>query len=110
MDIPSLEGKVTLITGANTGLGKRTAMELAKHIPSHAWMTARDAPKGATAVEEVSALASIVQISLLEVNLASFASIKATAKKFFTQTNRLDILYLNAGMLGHPQALTEDGS
>lgn len=108
-DIPSLQGKVVLITGANTGLGKRTAIELAKHDPSHIWMTARDASKGKAAVEEVRAGAPSVQVSLLELNLTSFDSIKAAAKKFLAHANRLDILYLNAGILGHPQALTEDG-
>lgn len=32
-DIPSLEGRVILITGANSGLGKQASLELAKHQP-----------------------------------------------------------------------------
>lgn len=108
-DISSLKGKGILITGANTGLGKRTAIELAEHDPSQIWMTARDASQGEAAIEEVRAGAPSVQVSLLKPNLSSFASIKSVAKKFIDQTSRLDILYLNAGILGHPQALTEDG-
>ncbi|RBR25405.1 uncharacterized protein FIESC28_01842 [Fusarium coffeatum] len=109
-DIPSLAGKVILITGANTGLGKATAIELAKHSPAHIYITARDQSKGNAALEEVkSTSAEATKISLLELDLSSFESIKAAAKTFLEREERLDVLLLNAGVMGAPPILTKDG-
>lgn len=109
-DIPSLAGKVIFITGANTGLGKATAIELAKHSPAHIYITARDQSKGNAALEEVKNTASEgAKISLLELDLSSFESIKAAAKSFLEQEERLDVLLLNAGVMGAPPVLTKDG-
>ncbi|MCJ1334374.1 hypothetical protein MMC10_011083 [Thelotrema lepadinum] len=108
-DIPSPARKVILITGANTGLGKQTALDLAKHGPAQIWMTARSADKGNAAVADVKSQSPGVSASFLELDLTSFASIKSAAKSFLATAPRLDILFLNAGILGHPAALTEDG-
>ncbi|RGP66287.1 hypothetical protein FSPOR_6665 [Fusarium sporotrichioides] len=109
-DIPSLDGRVILITGANTGLGKVTALELAKHNPAHVYITARDSTKGNAALDEVKGVASEgTKISLLELDLSSFDSIKAAAKTFLDHEARLDVLLLNAGIMGAPPVLTEDG-
>ncbi|KAM0310230.1 hypothetical protein ACHAPQ_012510, partial [Fusarium lateritium] len=79
-DIPSLEGKVIFITGANTGLGKATATELVKHSPAHVYLTSRNADKGNAALEEVKSAASDgTKVSLLSLDLSSFESIKAAA-------------------------------
>ncbi|OBS26260.1 hypothetical protein FPOA_00200 [Fusarium poae] len=109
-DIPSLDGKVIFITGANTGLGKATALELAKHNPAHVYITARNSTKGKAALEEVKMVTSEgTKVSLLELDLSSFDSIKAAAKEFLGQENRLDVLLLNAGVMGAPPVLTKDG-
>lgn len=52
-DIPSLAGKVIFTTGANTDLGKHSALELAKHNPSQISVASRNAKKGNAAVAEV---------------------------------------------------------
>ena len=110
-EIPPLAGKVILVTGANTGLGKQTALELVRHAPAHIWMGSRDATKGAAAVADVKAQASAagVQVSLLELDLASFASIKSAAERFRAEEGRLDVLYLNAGVFGIPKGVTKEG-
>lgn len=108
-DIASLEGKVILITGANTGLGKRSALELAKHNPSQIWITARNIDKASAAVAEVKAQTPNANVNSLELDLGSFDSIKNAARKFLSSASRLDVLMLNAGILGHPPALTQDG-
>ncbi|KAL4730890.1 hypothetical protein ACLX1H_002932 [Fusarium chlamydosporum] len=109
-DIPSLDGKVILITGANTGLGKATAIELAKHSPAHIYITARDSTKGSAALEEVRSVASAgTKISLLDLDLSSFENIKTAAKGFLDKEGRLDVLLLNAGVMGVPPVSTKDG-
>lgn len=109
-DIPSLNGKVILITGANIGLGKATALSLAQHSPAHVFMAARDPTKGEAAVTEVRAVASPgTKVSFLHMDLSSFDSVKAAAKTCTGLEKRLDILYLNAGVLGHPSGTTQEG-
>lgn len=108
--IPNLSGKVILITGANTGLGKATALELSRHGPAEIWMASRDVTKGQKTVSEVQATASPgTKIQFLQLDLSSFASIKSAAGAFLADAERLDVLYLNAGIFGAPAALTEDG-
>ncbi|KAI5456642.1 hypothetical protein BGZ63DRAFT_395938 [Mariannaea sp. PMI_226] len=109
-DVSPQTGKVILITGANTGIGKQTALELAKHAPAHIFMASRNPDKGNAAVAEVRAVApSGTLVSNLELDLTSFESIKGAARHFLTVSDRLDILYLNAGILGAPAALTKEG-
>ncbi|KAJ3463361.1 hypothetical protein MRS44_008147 [Fusarium solani] len=109
-DIPSLSGKVILITGANTGLGKATAIELSKHSPEHIYLTSRNSAKGNGALNEIKSVASEgTKVSLLELDLSSFESIKAAARDFLKQQDKLDVLLLNAGVMGAPPVLTRDG-
>jgi len=108
-DIPSLKGRVILITGANTGLGKQTALELAKHHPSKLWMAARTVEKGNAAMKQVQAQSAEACVKFLHLDLTSFDSIKRAAMKFLAETTRLDLLYLNASILGCPPDLTADG-
>ncbi|KAF5984994.1 alcohol dehydrogenase Bli-4 [Fusarium coicis] len=109
-DVPSLDGKVILITGANTGLGKATAIELAKHSPAHVYITSRDSAKGTAALDEVKKTASDgTNVSLLELDLSSFEIIKSAAAEFLKREYRLDVLLLNAGVMGAPPTLTKDG-
>lgn len=96
-DIPSLEGKVILITGANSGLGKQSSLELARHKPAQIWMAARSPDKGKEAVEEVKSQVPDAAVTFLELDLSSFDSIKNAAKTVLESSPRLDILFLNAG-------------
>jgi retinol dehydrogenase-12 len=109
-DIPNLAGKTILITGANTGLGRQTALELAKHHPAELWLTARDEAKGQEVVAAVQkVLSGHGTVNVLPLDLTSFASVQQAAETFLFKTPRLDILYLNAGILGAPAGLTKDG-
>lgn len=96
-DIPSLEGKVVLITGTNSGLGKQASLEFARHKPAQIWMTARDPEKGKAALEEVKSQVPDANVNFLELDLSSFTLIKAAAKTLLEKLPRLDILMLNAG-------------
>ncbi|KAE9376609.1 NAD(P)-binding protein [Stipitochalara longipes BDJ] len=108
-DIPSLQGKVILITGGNLGLGKQSALDLAKHNPSELWIAARGEETGNTAVEEIKKISPGVSVKFLRLDLASFKSVKEAARTFLSAASRLDILYMNAGIMGGPHVTTEDG-
>jgi NAD(P)-dependent dehydrogenase (short-subunit alcohol dehydrogenase family) len=107
--MPSLKGKVILITSGNNGIGKQSALEFTKHEPLEVWITSRDTQKGQAAVDDIKLAAPGAPIRMLELDLSSFTSIKAATKHFFASTSRLDILMLNAGTFGGPPSLTEDG-
>lgn len=108
-DIPSLAGKVILITGGNLGLGKQTALDLAKHNPSELWLAARSAESGNATVAEIKKASPGVQVHFLPLDLSSFKSVKEAARTFLGSVSRLDIFYMNAGIMGGPHVTTDDG-
>lgn len=98
-DIPSLDGKVILITGANSGIGKQTAIELAKHDPAQIWIAARNEQSGLEAVQAVTKTRPSVDVRFVSLDLTSFESIKAAAKIVLAEAAQLDLLMLNAGIV-----------
>ncbi|KAJ5894920.1 hypothetical protein N7495_006611 [Penicillium taxi] len=109
-DIGSLKGKVILVTGGNAGIGKETILQLAKHEPACIYLAARTESKAKEAIESIRAkLSTPIDIRYLPLDLSSFKSIRAAAEQFQADTNRLDLLILNAGTMGNPATKTEDG-
>ncbi|KAF4453293.1 hypothetical protein F53441_4023 [Fusarium austroafricanum] len=109
-DIPSLDGKVILITGGNSGLGLETARQLLKHSPASVFLACRSKAKFDQAVSELQKQGSKTDaVSFLALDLASFSSIKSAAKEFQASSTRLDILVNNAGIMMTPEGLTEEG-
>lgn len=108
-DIPSLEGKVILITGGNVGLGKQCALEYARHKPALIWLAARNTQKAQAAADEVCQQVSDAAIKVLEMDLSSLDSVATAARTVIAESDRLDILMLNAGIMAAPPGLTRDG-
>lgn len=108
-DIPSLKGKVILVTGGNSGLGKQSIIEFARHDPDIIWLAGRNPEKARTAINDIRQVVPGANVKHLELDLASFASIKAAAEIFLAESNRLDILMENAGIMFTPEGLTSDG-
>ncbi|KAK9234244.1 hypothetical protein V1525DRAFT_383719 [Lipomyces kononenkoae] len=108
-DIPRLNGKVILVTGGNAGLGKQCVLEFSRHRPAQIWLAARNIDKAQAAADEIKQQVPDAPIKLLELDLTSFESVKEAAKIFSAESDRLDILMLNAGIMATPPGLTKDG-
>lgn len=109
-DIPSLAGKVILVTGGNSGLGKASTAALAKYgKPEKIFLAARSAEKAEAAIEAIKRDVPDAAVVPLVLDLASFESIKSAARTFLSQSDRLDILMLNAGIMATPAGLTKEG-
>lgn len=108
-DIPPLTDKVILVTGGNAGLGKQAVLEYARHQPGLIWLGARSVQKANAAADEIRHQVPGARIRVLELDLASFASIKKAAATVLSASPRLDILMLNAGIMATPPGLTADG-
>ncbi|PKS09159.1 hypothetical protein jhhlp_003773 [Lomentospora prolificans] len=108
-DIPSLEGRVILVTGGGNGLGKQCVLEYARHKPSRIWLAARNLQKAQAAVDDIKKEIPDAPIELLELDLTSLESVKRAAATFSARSDRLDILLLNAGVMAIPPELTKEG-
>lgn len=108
-DIPSLEGKVILVTGGSDGLGKQSVLELARHRPALIWIAVRNLDKAKAAVEEIKQDVPDASIKLLHLDLSSLDSVDKAARVFKEQADRLDVLLLNAGTMSFGEGVTADG-
>jgi NAD(P)-dependent dehydrogenase (short-subunit alcohol dehydrogenase family) len=102
-----VRGKTVLITGANSGIGKATAIELARR-GACVVITARDMVKGREAKVEIEA-SSGAPVVLRELDLASFRSILQFASAFMSEYPTLHVLVHNAGLILSTRGETEDG-
>lgn len=93
----------------NAGLGKEAALQLAKHNPSRIFIGARSVEKARAAIAEIVEEVPGAQLTPIQMDLASLASVKQAANKILTTTPRLDILMNNAGIMAVPPGTTEDG-
>ena len=104
-----LDGKNIIITGANTGIGYETALDLAKRN-GRVILACRDPKRGQNAVDKIKAESKNENVELELLDLASLKSIKEFSERILKKLNRLDILINNAGISGlENRTLTEDG-
>jgi NAD(P)-dependent dehydrogenase (short-subunit alcohol dehydrogenase family) len=106
--LPDLSGVVAVVTGANSGLGFHTALELARH-GAHVVLTARDPERGDLALGQVRVQAPGASVELRQLDLADLASVRAFATGLLDGPGRVDVLVNNAGVMAVPRRLTQDG-
>lgn len=107
----NLKDKVMLITGANSGIGKAAAIQLAQ-CGATVVMACRSRERGARALEAVRNTANSQSVDLMLVDMSSQKSIRTFAEEFKRKYQRLDVLIHNAANFDHTQkkpVLTEDG-
>ncbi|HZS39290.1 MAG TPA: SDR family oxidoreductase [Polyangia bacterium] len=104
-----LSGKVCLVTGFTQGIGKETALGLAKKGATLV-LVARDAARAEAAAAEVrAAAASGAAVEVLLADLSSQASVRKLAGEFLARHDRLDVLVNNAGAINTSRKVTVDG-
>ena len=108
-DIPSQAGKFAIVTGANSGIGFETALELAR-AGAEVVIAGRNEAKGLTAAVSIKDKLPAANISFELLDLASLLSIARFAERIATTHPALDILINNAGVMALPtRQTTEDG-
>jgi retinol dehydrogenase-12 len=109
IDDTLLKGQVAVVTGANSGIGKETAVALAQR-GAHVVVAARNAPRAGAAVKEIKERAGAGdRADTLPLDLASFDAVQAFADEFRARYGRLDILVNNAGVILRERHVTVDG-
>lgn len=103
-----IEGKVAVITGANSGIGKETAVDLARR-GGKVYIACRDIKRGEDALKEIKERSESDNVHFLQLDLSSMESIRQFSKKFHELENHLHILVNNAGVMAIPKAVTKDG-
>ena len=103
----TIADKVSIVTGANTGLGRVTALELARQ-GSRVFLASRSEPKTAPVVNAITREFGPDRAVYLPLDLASLHSVKAAADSFLAHDLPLHILVNNAGEFGQTGS-TEDG-
>ncbi|MFO8074292.1 MAG: oxidoreductase [Polyangia bacterium] len=107
-DIPDQRGRVALVTGANSGLGYHTALELARR-GARVVLACRDAERGKAALERLREEIPGAEIELELLDLADLGSVRSAAERFFESHGKLDLLINNAGVMALPRRSTADG-
>jgi NAD(P)-dependent dehydrogenase (short-subunit alcohol dehydrogenase family) len=107
-DLPSLSGKIIVVTGANGGIGFEAAQVLAG-AGGHVILACRNQTAAAAAKDRILAAHPGASLAVAPLDLASLASVRAFAESFLRDHDRLDVLVNNAGVMALPYCKTADG-
>jgi NAD(P)-dependent dehydrogenase (short-subunit alcohol dehydrogenase family) len=103
-----MKGKVMLVTGATDGIGKETALALAKQGATVV-ITGRNKTKGETVIAELRQASNNPNIHLLVADLSVMSEVQKLAADFKSQYKRLDVLVNNAGGFFDTRQVTKEG-
>jgi NAD(P)-dependent dehydrogenase (short-subunit alcohol dehydrogenase family) len=106
--IPQQEGKIAIVTGANSGLGYNTARALALK-GAKLIMACRNMEKGELARLKILEGSVAIEPEVWQLDLASLESVKQFVKRFSETGSRLGLLINNAGLMAIPYYKTKDG-
>ena len=103
-----MTAKICLITGANRGIGKATALALAR-MGARVVMVCRNPSLGEAARDEIIAASGSEAVDLLIADLASQAAVRGLARAFAERYDALHVLVNNAGVILKDRSVTPDG-
>jgi len=103
-----VNGKTVLITGANTGIGKETAVGLAD-MGARVVLACRNRTKAEAAAIEVKARSGNDDVHLVDLDLADLDSVRACADDVLSRFDRIDVLVNNAGLQLGQRTTTKQG-
>jgi NAD(P)-dependent dehydrogenase (short-subunit alcohol dehydrogenase family) len=108
MDVADMTGKTVVITGGNSGIGKETAVTLAR-AGARVVITARDASRGEAAVSDIRDRSGSDKVEVAVFDLADIASVRKGAEQLLAMCDRIDVLVNNAGLVLSDRRVTADG-
>ncbi|MCK7533105.1 MAG: SDR family NAD(P)-dependent oxidoreductase [Marinilabiliales bacterium] len=106
-NIPSQDGKVALVTGANSGIGYETALAFAMKKMT-VILACRNFEKGQKAKNAILKSFTDAQIEVMQLDTSSLNSVKHFSIEFLKKFDRLDLLVNNAGIMMSPHGVTEE--
>jgi NAD(P)-dependent dehydrogenase (short-subunit alcohol dehydrogenase family) len=107
-DVPGQQGRLAVVTGANTGLGFETAQALAARGASVV-LAVRNVEKGKQAAARIAAATPGATVTVQELDLSSLDSVRTAAAGLRAGHPRIDLLICNAGVMYPPKQTTGDG-
>ncbi len=108
LNVTEMNGKVVLVTGANSGIGKVTATALAKRGAT-VLIGARSRERGEAALRDIKAASGNEKVKLMLGDVSSLASVRSLAAQVLAEEPRLDVLVNNAGLLLGQRQVSVDG-
>jgi NAD(P)-dependent dehydrogenase (short-subunit alcohol dehydrogenase family) len=107
-EIPDQHARTAIVTGANSGLGRIVARELAKR-GAMVIIASRDNAKGAEAAKAITAAVPSSTVEAAQLDLANLSSIRAFVERIRAGNDHIDLLINNAGVMAAPHRRTADG-
>ncbi len=104
----TMQGKVCLVTGSSSGIGKVTARELAR-LGATVVMVCRNRAKGEAVQAEIKAATGNDRVDLILADLSSLADVRRAAAEFKERYTQLHVLIHNAGGVNSVRKVTSDG-
>lgn len=108
MEKNPMQGKVCLVTGCSSGIGKVTARELAR-LGATVIMVCRNRAKGEAVQAEIREASGNAQVNLLVADLSELAEVRRVAREFQERYTQLHVLIHNAGGINSEYKVTSDG-
>lgn len=106
-DIPDLTGKIAIVTGGNTGIGKETVKALLARN-AKVYLACRTAEKAEDAIADLERTTGKKAL-FLPLDLASLKNVKTSAQEFLSKEKELHILINNAGVMFPPHSQVAEG-